>query len=477
MRAWGYPDAGGEEAAAPGRSWKPRRVVLKAATDVTAAAAASAKEAEAAGTRRRRWAAKTGESGAAGDENEDANEQEAPDSRQETVCVVGGGPSGLACCRALCDAGLQVTLVQESRGLGGKLCTKYVNGPEDPALHFDMGVQLLRPQGGLRGALDGAVKPWPLPGRFKRIDCSGVWGRWSINGTTDLPTEGYVVGVPSMSALGRHLAGQCEGLTIHLDRTAQVRGQDPTTGRWEVEWKREAPTKTQLRYRPELADVPTETSRADFDAVVLAFEANKVVRGCGSGYKMVAPSSTPYIRNCIAGRAKTSQVWNLMVAFDKELPMPFDAATLEGHPSISWVAVNSSKPDRCRVPQCFMVFSTREWANWKQWNKREVETALLAEFMELLQRIIERDVPKPCFVLGGRWGNNTETVLTRQRPQGEFPMRALEHYEGKAESVWDSKANMGATGDWTRGFSVSDAYTSGLELAATLLAQRKGTLR
>ena len=32
------------------------------------------------------------------------------------VCVVGGGPSGLACCRSLCDAGIQVVLIQESRG-------------------------------------------------------------------------------------------------------------------------------------------------------------------------------------------------------------------------------------------------------------------------------------------------------------------------------------------------------------------------
>ena len=32
------------------------------------------------------------------------------------VCVIGGGPSGLGCCRRLCDAGMRVTLIQESRG-------------------------------------------------------------------------------------------------------------------------------------------------------------------------------------------------------------------------------------------------------------------------------------------------------------------------------------------------------------------------
>ena len=51
----------------------------------------------------------------------------------------------------------------------------------------------------------------------------------------------------------------------------------------------------------------------------------------------------------------TGLPWN-QVAFDRELPMPWDAATIDGHGSLAWVAVNSSKPQRERVPQCFMVY-------------------------------------------------------------------------------------------------------------------------
>jgi len=391
--------------------------------------------------------------------------------RVGSVCVVGGGPSGLACCRELCRAGLQVTLIQESRGIGGKLCTKYVNGPDDPTLHFDMGVQLLRPAGPLREALDeGAVRPWPAAGRFKRVRCAGGWDDCRISESSDLPTQGCVVGVPSMSAVGRHLIAKCQGLAVHVDRTARVLGHDPKTGQWAVEWKREAPTGGQLRYRPELADVPSEVDRASFDAVVLAFEANKILRGCKSGYKMVESSATPAIRRAITGRAKTSQMWNLMVAFDAELPMPWDAASVEGHRSIAWVAVNSSKPQRARTPQCFMVFSTREWADWKQWGKREVERELQEEFLLFLHQVLGRRPPKPSFVLSGRWGNNTETVLTGERAAGEFPMRALGYHEPEAEAVWDAAARMGATGDWARGYSVSDAYGAGVEMASAILA-------
>jgi predicted NAD/FAD-dependent oxidoreductase len=391
------------------------------------------------------------------------------DGSVRSVCVVGGGPSGLACCQALCASGLDVTLVQESRGLGGKLCTKFVNGKDDPSLHFDMGVQFLQPAGAFAQALEGVIAPWPSQGRFKKIKCSGDWQRWKIVSTEDLSSEGYVVGVPSMSAIGRHLANQCKGLVMHIDRTAKVRGKNRKTGQWMVEWKREAATGGQLKYRPELADVPMEVGYGDFDAVVLAFEANKIVRGCKSGYKMTESSATPELKRCISGKARTSQMWNLMVAFDVELPMPWDAATIDGHPSIAWIAVDSSKPQRAKTPQCFMVFSTQAWADWKQWGKKEVERELLQEFLGFLHQVLGERPPKPSFVLSGRWGNNTETVLTGDRPRGEFPMRAVSYHDGKAHAVWDADGRMGATGDWTRGFSASDAYTAGLEMASAVM--------
>jgi len=392
-------------------------------------------------------------------------------SRMRSVCVVGGGPSGLGCCRVLCDAGLDVTLVQESRGLGGKLCTKYVNGKDDPRLHFDMGVQLLRLQGQLKDALpEEAVAPWPSPGRFKRIRCKGGWDNWKIAAVSDISTDGCVVGVPSMSTIGHHLADLCGGLDIHVDRTARVCGRSPKTGKWEVAWERGEPTRSQLHSRPELKDVPNEKGQGEFDAVVLAFEANKIMRGCKSGYKMTAPSATPMIRNRVQ-KAKTCQLWNLMVAFDSEISMPWDAAMVEDHPSIAWVAVDSSKPMRARSPQCFMVFSTREWANWKQWGKREVEKALFEEFRWFLKAVTGKDAPsKPSFLMAGRWGNSTETVLTGDAPTGEFPARAIGFHENDAGVVWDDESRMGATGDWARGFSACDAYAAGCELGSAMVS-------
>lgn len=393
-------------------------------------------------------------------------------SKVSSVCVIGGGPAGLGCCRALCDAGLNVTLIQESRGLGGKLCTKYVNGKDDPTLHFDMGVQFIKPAGLLKELLilGDIVAPWPEVGRFKRVKCQGNWRKWNIGTVSDIATGGYVVGIPSMSSIGHYLAEQCKDLQIHVDRTAHVRSRVPATQQWEVEWHRGVPTGGQLFYRPELKDVPKEVCRGTFDAVVLAFESNKIARGCKSGYKMTQPSATPLIQRQVK-KAKTCQLWNLMVAFNNEVTMPWDAASVEGHSSIAWVAVDSSKPGRVRVPQCFMVFSTREWANWKQWGKSEVERELLHEFLCFLGEVLGYMPPKPCFVMAGRWGNSTESVLTNDFPVGEFPLRATGFHEHSAPVVWDSTSQMGATGDWTRGFSVCDAYTAGHELAMAITGE------
>lgn len=419
------------------------------------------------GSGRGRWG-RTSQAGGypAGSEESQSKSETESTPAIRSVCVIGGGPSGLACCRGLLEGGVQnVTLIQESRGLGGKLCTKFVNGKEDPTLHFDMGVQLLRPEGPLAEALSSAeiVQPWPEAGRFKRL---------RQKHSEDVNTCGLVVGVPSMSAIGRYLANQCgPGLEIHVDRTAHVRGWH--RGSWLVEWSRGEATKQQLGYRPELSEKKEDLSgHGSFDAVVLAYEANKVLRGCKSGYKMTQPSATPAIRHAL-GNVRTGQMWNLMVAFDDPLKaeLPFDAAYVEGHPAIAWVANNSSKPGRCATPECWMVFSTREWADSWHWQKREVEKDLCAEFLGFLEQHLGRKPPRPSFVLAGRWGNNTERCIGEKRiAHEEFPERCLKGGTQGTElhPVWDAAEQFGAVGDWAGGHAVGDAYASGLALASSI---------
>ena len=60
------------------------------------------------------------------------------------------------------------------------------------------------------------VAPWPKPGKFKRIVCES---KTSQHGNHQLHVDAYamegyqmMVGVPSMSAIGRALASKCIGM-------------------------------------------------------------------------------------------------------------------------------------------------------------------------------------------------------------------------------------------------------------------------
>lgn len=356
--------------------------------------------------------------------------------------------------------------------MGGKLCTKFAGpgGKDDPTLHFDMGVQLLRPRGALAEALGGeGVAPWPEEGRLVEL---GV-GPGGPAVSRRLPTRGLVVGVPSMSAVGHRLLAACgQEVSVITDRTAWVGGA--RGDQWHVQWGRAKGNAGQIRTRPELAkEVPDEG--ANFDAVVHAYEANKIRKGCATGYKAVPSSATTAISQALRG-ARTCQVWNLMIAFESPAApdLDWDAAFIKGHRALAWLANDSSKPMRSRVPDCWMAFSTLEWAQGG-WSNKDVEVALVKEVCKLLGQLAGRSPPKVVFAQAGRWGNSTASCLSGAEPIGEFPARCLAQEEGPPPAVvWEPADGMGACGDWAAGFSVCDAFDAGVALAGEIL-QRGGT--
>lgn len=398
--------------------------------------------------------------------------------QQPSVCVIGGGPAGLACAGTLRRGGAAVTLIQESRGVGGKLCTKFAGpgGKDDPSLHFDMGVQLFSLSPSLAEALGEAVAPWPEKGRLVRLVNEKVESR--------LPTDGLVVGVPSMSAVGQQLlewssgeaeagdaSGRARSMEVHLDRTAWVAGPALIgTGRWHVRWGRRVGNTGQIRTRPELADDIEEQGR-DFDAVVHAYEANKILKGCRSGYKAILPSATPII-NKVAKSVRTDQMWNLMLAFERPIPdrLTWDAAIINAHPALAWLANDSSKPQRSRAPECWMAMSTRQWANQRKWSQAEAARELTKHVRDLLEKAVGRKLPRIVYSKAGRWGNSTVSCTNGATSKHiEFPQMSLSTPSRSPSPVWQPGDAMGACGDWCAGFGVADAFSAGEELASLIL--------
>lgn len=378
-----------------------------------------------------------------------------------SVCIIGGGPAGIACGLSLVDAGLKVTLIQEARGLGGRACTRMPRGRDNP-IQFDFGVQMMRLRGPLLQKLKklNLIEQWPKdPTRLRRFTFN-----FNIDFSSSVIQGDFYVGVPRMSVAFRTLAESGgPNLKIILDQSAEVTGR--IANQVQVAWKRSSANRGQSIVRQDLKDGGTRRSDGMFDAVVLAFEALKIVRGCKSGYKKAMPSATPYLRKA-AQKIQHHQIRVLMIAFAKPLNVNFDGAEIQSHSTIRWIANNSSKPNRPSGPQCWVVHSTSDFG----WNcernhihRNEVQRILKREFLIILQRIGVKHIPHVVFTQHARWGACTSTVL-----------------DGSRECVWDERNRTGGCGDWCKMSSsddlysrVCDAYESGLAMASKIIESRR----
>ncbi|CAN0170185.1 unnamed protein product, partial [Chrysoparadoxa australica] len=126
----------------------------------------------------------------------------------DQTIIIGSGMAGIACARALADAGLPVRVLDKGRGIGGRMATRRVALPTGEVT-FDHGAQYMRPRDPAFAqalATAGAVA-WP-----------------------DGSVHDRLVGMPGMSSVPRAMAA---GLTVsqQAEVTAMVR-QD---GFWTLE--------------------------------------------------------------------------------------------------------------------------------------------------------------------------------------------------------------------------------------------------
>lgn len=121
-----------------------------------------------------------------------------------TVVVVGAGMAGLMCAQRLQQAGYAVSVLEKSRGLGGRLATRRIDG-----MPFDHGARYVQPQGSM---LQKLTEYW--------LD-RGLLIEWQphlycLDGNGQLKlvpsTSPYYVAPAGMSAIGKSLAAN---LTVH----------------------------------------------------------------------------------------------------------------------------------------------------------------------------------------------------------------------------------------------------------------------
>lgn len=199
------------------------------------------------------------------------------------ILIVGAGMAGLACARALAEAGHRPLVLDKGRGIGGRIATRRVGD-----LQFDHGAQFVQAHGPGFAALLADLGP--------------AMASW-----TDGSGRSPQVGQPGMSSLPKAMAA---GLEVR--QNLQVTSVTPEGGAF-------------------LVRTATETLHAD--RVVVTVPAPQVAGLLPPGHPLAAQVAEVRLAPCLT----------LMAAV--EAPPPFVSRRDEGD-DLSWIALDSSKPGR-----------------------------------------------------------------------------------------------------------------------------------
>jgi hypothetical protein len=231
-----------------------------------------------------------------------------------TAAVIGAGLAGLACARALSDAGVAVQLFDKGRAPGGRLATRRAETETGLRLGFDHGAQYLTARNpGFSAILAAHAVPWPAVG----------------------DRAGAHVAAPGMSALPRALAA---GLDFAAARS--VVAVEPGEAGWILH-----------HHAGDLARGPAPSappeSAGPFDAVAVAVP-----------HPQAAPLLPPHLAAALTPVA-VAPCWALLAAFESRLAAP-DTLRPEGH-ALAWAARDSAKPRRTAGAECWVAHAGPAW--------------------------------------------------------------------------------------------------------------------
>lgn len=346
--------------------------------------------------------------------------------------VVGAGMAGVACARTLLQAGHRVTLLEKSRGFGGRMSTRRTEFGG-----FDHGAQYftVRDSRFARVLLtaQAQVRPWSVS-TVRVLDAFG-----HVLASAPPPTEPHFVAVPGMSALVHHWAQPLAQPELHGHPPART-----CAGVRVHHIERDALHPELWQLRAEDAD-GGQMVMGGFDRVLLAMphmQAHDLLQSSGLA---------PDMRQALT-QVQVAPCWTLMVAFPNAMQPglshlgPQWNAARSTHHRISWLARENSKPGRERIER-WTVQASPAWSTKHLEDDAErVKAKLLKGFAEITGI---RATPPHAVVHRWRYAQ-TQTPLGRSH-------------------LFDPALGIGLCGDWCLGHRVEDAFVSGLELALAVV--------
>ena len=318
------------------------------------------------------------------------------------IAVIGAGLSGLSFAHAS-RSFADIQLFEKSRGVGGRLATRRAADHE-----FDHGAQFF------------TCRAESLESLLKDNDFQSLVSEWQPKLVTLGPDsetfkrawfEPHYVGVPSMTAFPKRLAGD-----LAISYSTQVQ----EISRYGQVWQLKDKSGAELGM---------------FDWVVSAMPAPQVGMLFG----------TEFSEHRSVTEAQLSPCFALMVALRDRPRLNFEAAVVRQSP-ISWLAINNSKPSRSALSG-LVVHSSNAWATA---HIDEEPTVIENQLLDALHQLIDTDSLSIKAIHLQRWR-----------------YAKVEKAIGKAFLV-DEKNRLAAVGDWCLGNRAEDAFVSGRALAEHL---------
>lgn len=315
--------------------------------------------------------------------------------KNKNIAVVGGGMTGVTAARTLASAGAKVTVYEKSRGLGGRLATRRMEG----GFSADHGAQFMVAEGSaFQEFLAGA----------ERSGDSAVWAQPQA-------AEKWYVGVPAMNSfLKTEPLGFDLNVSTHVSAAAAAEGGVRLTMQ--------------------------DGSEAQYDYAVLTAPA---------------PQAEAIVKQAHADMAAELSVveiapnWTLMLIFENPIDPGFTVWDGE-HPTLGWIARNSSKPGRDFEADSWTIQANSRWSEqFLELEKEDAGERLFQAFQEL----VGRPLPKPIVQTAHRW-RYARTVM----PLGKSFLK-------------EPSGRLYIAGDWCLGPGVECAFESGLAAANDVLAE------
>ncbi|MEM9552327.1 MAG: FAD-dependent oxidoreductase [Pseudomonadota bacterium] len=306
------------------------------------------------------------------------------------VAIIGAGLAGLTCARELARVGVVPEIFDKGRGLGGRLSTRRAEG----RFQFDHGAKYLTARSdGFASLLHAAER-------------AGSVAQWTLD-----RSEPAFVGVPGMTGIAKYLA---HGLNIR--KGVRITRILRTDGAWQLEW-----------------DGGAEV----FDRVVLTAPAPQTFALLPEDHPFRDPVDAVDMDPCLA----------LMIGLPPETDVPF---TTQMNPTdeLSWVALDSSKPERPEAP-CLVAHASLDWSR---------------QYLELdMHEIAENMLPLASEVLGTHLTGNLPYVSAHRWRY------ALVSTPLGRPCLADQAQGIFAGGDWCLGTRAEDAWRSGIAIASALI--------